>query len=257
MERTDRPDYEHRNYRSLHTAADLQYFHVGIKESDLAIGVDKESYIDSLVPFCREELIKIRETIEKYICRQPEFKTALVPLDLLPGAEEIIKQMGRAARETGVGPMAAVAGAVSEWVGCKLAASCREIIVENGGDLYVQSSRPRTIAVFAGQSRFSYKVGIQIEGEETPLGVCTSSGTVGPSLSFGRADAVVIKGKTGALADAAATAAANRIQTVDDLLKAVEFVQKIPGITGILAIKDDKMAAWGKMEIVPITRRQD
>lgn len=257
MERTDTPDYEHRNYRSLHTAGDLHYFKVRIKESDLAIGVDKESYADSLVPFCREELYKIRKTIENYICRQPEFKTSLVPIDLLPEAAEIIGHMGKAARAAGVGPMAAVAGAVAERIGLKLATRCREIIVENGGDLYLQSSQPRIIAVFAGQSCFSYKVGIKINASESPLGICTSSGTVGPSLSFGRADAVVIKGETGALADAVATAAANRVQTREDLLKAVEFVQQIKGITGILVIKDDKMAAWGQMEIVPIARRQN
>jgi hypothetical protein len=84
------------------------------------------------------------------------------------------------------------------------------------------------------------------------MGVCTSSGTVGPSVSLGKADAVLIKAGSAALADAAASRAGNQVQTGNDLLKAVQAAQEVTGVQGILVIKDDKIAAWGDIEIVPI-----
>ncbi len=245
-----------RHYRALHEGPNLKYFKINIRESDLAIGVDNKSYTDSLVSLSHQELRRIRAGLENYIKLQPEFQTSLVPLPLLTGAPEIVRRMGRAAWAAGVGPMAAVAGAVSEMIGEKLLETCSEVVVENGGDIFLKSESERIIAIFAGPSKFTYKIGIRVAAYETPLGICTSSGTVGPSLSFGKADAVVIKGTTAALADAAATAAANRVKTAEDLMKAVDFVKGITGITGILAIKDDKMAAWGRIEMVPIDRRK-
>lgn len=152
--------------------------------------------------------------------------------------------------------MAAVAGAIAERVGTKLlSAPVEEVIVENGGDIYIHAKDTRVVAVFAGDSPFSYRIGVRVMARETPLGICTSSGTVGHSLSFGQADAVVVKGFPVALADTVATRAGNLINDESDLMKAVDLAKTIPGITGILAIKGEKMAVWGKMEIVPFPRR--
>jgi uncharacterized protein len=240
-----------RNYRSLHEAKDLYYFQVCWKETDLAIGVDKESYAFSLLSLCENEVRSLRGDLETYISMQPEFRSSFEPLALLPGAPSVAVIMAQAAYQAGVGPMAAVAGAFAQAVGQKLRTRVRDVIVENGGDIYLDSSIDRLVSVFAGHSQFSYKIGIKVRAAESPLGICTSSGTVGPSISLGKADAVVIKGTNAALADAVATGAANRIQTEKDLMRAVDYVQSIKGITGILAIKDDRMAAWGNIEIVP------
>ena len=250
----NKDNYVNRTYRSLHQAGDMHYFNLRIKQSDLAIGVDRESYSDSLVALCRQELIGLRGQLEDYINLQPEFLTSLVPLKLLPGAPELAGQMAKAAAVAGVGPMAAVAGTISHALGEKLSTGCRECIIENGGDIYLHSHRERRVAVFAGPSPFSNKIAIRVCPEETPLGICTSSGTVGPSLSFGKADAVVIKAQDVALADAVATAAANLVKIEDDLIKAIEFAQNIKEVAGILAIKNDKLAAWGEIEIISLTR---
>ncbi|MFA7148193.1 MAG: UPF0280 family protein [Syntrophomonadaceae bacterium] len=251
----DKINYVNRTYRSLHQAGDMHYFNLRIRQSDLAIGVDRESYSDSLIPLCRKELIRLRAELEDYINLQPEFLTSLVPLKLLPGAPELARQMAQAAALAGVGPMAAVAGTFSQALGEKLNTCCQECVVENGGDIYLHSQRERSVAVFAGPSTFSYKIAIRIRPEETPLGICTSSGTVGPSLSFGKADAVVIKARDVSLADAVATAAANLVKTEDDLIKALELAKNINGVAGILAIKNDKLAAWGEIEIISLTAR--
>jgi ApbE superfamily uncharacterized protein (UPF0280 family) len=252
MDKDAGQQYVTRNYRTLHEGKDLFYFHFVLKETDLAIGVDKESYTESLLSLCEQEVRKLRADLEIYISMHPEFHTSFEPIVLLPGAPPLAIEMAKAASQAGVGPMAAVAGAFAQAVGVKLRTKVRNVIVENGGDIYIDSSKDRLISVLAGRSKFSNKIAITMNAEESPLGVCTSSGTVGPSVSLGKADAVVIKGINAALADAVATGAANRIQTADDLLKAVDYVKTIEGITGILAIKDDRMAAWGNIEIVPL-----
>lgn len=249
---TGNNDYVNRHYRLLHTGRDLAYFNIRIKESDLAIGVDRTVLTDSLVSLCRRELIGLRTQLEYYIELQPEFKTSFVPIKLMEGAPEIARIMAGAALLTGVGPMAAVAGAVAQKMGEMLAQYSSEVIVENGGDIYLRSYQERTVAVFAGESKFSHRIAVKVNSNGRPLGICTSSGTVGPSISLGKADAVLIKASSPALADAAASQAANQVQTENDLMKAIEAVRNIPGIEGILAIKADKMAAWGDIEIVPI-----
>lgn len=231
---------------------ELKYFILHQKESFLRVGVDKESFSQGLISFCHNSLIRQRSDIEEYIQFDPLFKLSFRPLIISPHAPPIVIRMGKAAQAANVGPMAAVAGAVAEAMGEEMSRYCREVIIENGGDIYVQSNQRRIIGIFAGKTRFSYQIGLEIAENETPLGLCTSSGTIGSSISLGRADAVVIKAHTASLADAAATATANRIQTSPDLKPAVEFAGQIAGVTGVLAIKDHLLAGWGDMKIVRI-----
>ncbi len=248
--------YVQRDYRAWHEGHNLHYFTVQVKQSDLAIGVDEQSYLDSLMSLCRNQLIKLRSELEEYIKLQPLFQTTLLPIKLRSDAPEIAKRMSRAAHLARVGPMAAVAGTIAEMVGEKLTERCQEVVVENGGDIYLKSSVERVVAVFAGESDFSYRIGIKIPVSSQGLGICTSSGTVGHSLSLGRADAVVIKATSAALADAVATGAGNMVSSKAELVKAIDFARDIPGVTGVLAIKGDQLAAWGEMEIVPLKRTE-
>lgn len=252
MDDQKKPDYVQRDYRSLHNASDLQYFTIKIRESDLAIGVDKKSYTDSLLLLCRKELARLRGELEDYIACEPDFRTSLVPIRLLPAAPPIVHRMAAAARLCNVGPMAAVAGAIAQGVGERLLEQVEEFIVENGGDIFLHTCKERTIAIFAGQSRFSQRLGIKVHPAESPLGICTSSGTVGPSLSFGTADAVLIKSPSAALADAAASRAGNIVKRAEDAARAIDAVKDIPGVNGTLIIKDETLAAWGNIELVPI-----
>ena len=250
MDRKAGDEYVKRDYRALHEARDMHYFHIRIKETDLDIAVDQVSYHDHLISLCQNEVRRLRAELEFYISRQPAFRTSFVPLALLPDAPPLARHMASAAVKSGVGPMAAVAGAFAQAVGEKLMSQVQETMVENGGDIYLNSKKDRLISVFAGHSKFSNRLGIKVKAENSPMGICTSSGTVGPSISLGKADAVVILAPDAALADAVATGAANLVQNQDDLMKAVQFAQNINGVSGILAIKDDKMAAWGNIEIV-------
>ncbi|MDD3270050.1 MAG: UPF0280 family protein [Syntrophomonadaceae bacterium] len=244
--------YEERYYRSLHKAKDLHYFHVKIKETDLAIGVDATSFTDSLVSLCQKKVLRLRTELEEYIVLDPEYQISLVPLEIMPEAPEIVVRMAWAAARAGVGPMAAVAGTFARSVGEMLALQVKDVIVENGGDIYLNSSQDRIIAIFAGKSCFSCKIGLWVRAGESPLGICTSSGTVGPSFSLGKADAAIIKARPAELADAVATQAGNLVQNQDDLMKAIDYAQNIEGVSGVLVIKDDRLAAWGDVEILPL-----
>jgi ApbE superfamily uncharacterized protein (UPF0280 family) len=231
-------------YRKLHHGADLTYFNVTDEQTDLCIGAVRELSQEAMAL-----VRKCRDTLAGWIRGHEEFLTSLEPLDMPAGAPPLVASMYRAAYSAGVGPMAAVAGTVAQAVGAGLLAHSPNVIVENGGDIYLAGDRDRIIGIYAGESSLSNKVGIKIKAEQLPLGICTSSGTVGHSLSFGKADAVMVLSLDAALADAAATAAANRIQTTEDIPGALDFVSGIPGIAGAVAVVGDKMGAWGAVEL--------
>jgi uncharacterized protein len=235
-------DGQLRTYRNWVKGGDLVSFYAIVKETDLYIRA--QSYLkDEALAAVK----KCRADIESYIVRQPEFLTTLVPIDLLPGVPPIVVAMADAARKAGVGPMAAVAGAVAEYVGRALMQQSPEVIVENGGDIFIATAKPRTIGVFAGDSPFSGKLAVEI-GAGT-IGACTSSGTVGHSLNFGNADAVLILSPSTALADAAATAVSNAVKTADDIPAAIELAQSIEGVTGVLIVIGDKLGVWGDVKL--------
>ncbi|MBE3587691.1 MAG: UPF0280 family protein [Thermoanaerobacteraceae bacterium] len=240
-----------RTYRRLHRQEDLVHFQVVVKETDLDIGVRRERFGPDLVKRVERLVRDCRAPLEEYIRRDPAFLKAHDPYDPLPGAPPLARKMAAAARLAGVGPMAAVAGAIAEEVGRALARFSRDVIVENGGDIFLRSACIRRIGVYAGDSPFSHRLALEIRPADTPLGICTSSGTVGHSLSFGMADAVVILSPDTALADAVATAAGNLVKDPDHVQKAADFAAAISGVVGALIICRDKMAAWGRIKLVP------
>lgn len=228
-----------RTYRNIETS-DLVKMHIAVGESDLLVLA-----ADDIAMSVKEKLKAVRLELKTYIERVPMFAETLEPFTDMTGMPPIAARMATAATLAGIGPMAAVAGAIAESIGQSISKeSIPDLIVENGGDIYLRSTVERTIAVLAGDSPFSGRIGIKIPPTEG-IGVCTSAGTVGPSLSFGKADAAVIVAANVALADAVATAAANRIKTTDDLEPTLQFVREICGVEGALLIKADKMALFG------------
>jgi ApbE superfamily uncharacterized protein (UPF0280 family) len=200
----------------------------------------------------QEAVINLRHQLEEYIKANPLFQTSLDPLPDDPQAPKIVKELLAASQKAGVGPMAGVAGAMAEFVGKELLAKTPEVVVENGGDIFMQSSAERRIGLFAGESPLNMKVGVRVPPEKTPLGICTSSGTVGHSTSFGKADAVCVLSPSAALADAAATALGNRVGGKGDIERVLEEGQKISGVEGIVIIVGDAMGAWGEYELVKL-----
>jgi uncharacterized protein len=240
-------NYEPRFYRQDTKPSDLISFEVVVAETDLHISAERD-----MSALARTAVIEARFEIESFIQTNPVFATTYRPYPVSDMAPLIVCRMAEAAAKADVGPMAAVAGAVAEYVGRKLMPESAEVIVENGGDIFIAAASERRMAVYAGESPLSNKIVLIIKPEMTPLGICTSSGTVGHSKSFGRADAAVVMSPNTALADAWATALGNMVHSVDDLEKAVTTAQNAPGLTGALVIKDDKLSAWGSIEIEPL-----
>lgn len=236
--------HEKRFYRNNIKIDEFVNFTVINKESDLhisaKINLEKE---------CKKYLGKYRSAIEDYGDENINFYESLVPIKVVGEADKIINHMAVASDKANVGPMASVAGAISQYVGLDLLKHVDEIIVENGGDIFIKTNKKRKILIYAGDSPFSEKIALSIYANDTPLGICTSAGTVGHSLSFGNADAVVVLSKDTLLADAVATAIGNIIKSKEDVSKGIEFGKNIEGIEGILIIIKDKMGAWGKIEL--------
>jgi len=235
-------------------------FKASYRESDLWIGVDPGSYSSRMEDRAAGLARSLRLELEAYIAQRPQFLSSLVPIAADPGAPAIAATMIEASRAAGVGPMAAVAGAVAASVGAALLAEfgCREILVENGGDLWLSFEEALDISVFAGSSPLSERVGVTVAPEFSPLGLCTSSGTVGPSLSLGRADAAMVAVRcvaaspaalSAALADAWATAVGNAVQGREDIEAALELVEGREGIVSVLVIKDDRMGIRGRLPL--------
>lgn len=244
-------EYRERSYRSRFSNDERHWFCVKFLESDLWIGVDHAHFCEPMEQETYSMLVELRRTMDGYLLMDPAYKAALTPYDAGLEAPEILKSMSGVSHKTGIGPMSAVAGAVALKVAgfLKERYEVSEVIVENGGDIYAQAGSDMDIAVFAGQSVLSEKIGLHIPAASFPLGICTSSGTVGPSLSLGRADAVMIVCKDVLLADSYATAMANRIKTVDDLQAVIDRISGIPDILGAIAVKDDRMAITGQFEL--------
>jgi len=239
--------HEPRFYRHWIKDDDLVSFEVVVKQTDLYIRSRRDLKDKAL-----DSVLKHRGSLEAYIGRHPIFLTTLDPYQAEAGAPAIVKEMARVSQLAGVGPMAAVAGAIAEAIGRDLLAFSPEIIVENGGDIFLKISKKRLVGIYAGQSSFTKKIALEIMPRETPLGICTSSGTVGHSLSLGNADAVIVISPSAALADAAATALCNIVKTADDIPQAIEKAQGIEGLHGLVIIVGDKMGVWGKVRIVPL-----
>ncbi|NLO89448.1 MAG: UPF0280 family protein [Clostridia bacterium] len=248
--------YQERAYRRYMGWDDGVCFKVQEKETDLWVALDAQSYGrygGKLEDFILKEIKKLRRELEQYIIRDEGFYSSLVPYSVKKDAPLSVRKMAEAAAVAGVGPMAAVAGLFAQHVGEKILekVQCKKLIVENGGDIFLYSHEPVTLSVFAGKSPLSEKIGLRLE-PRGKLGVCTSSGTVGHSLSFGLADAVVVVCKDAVLADAYATAKCNRVKDKEDIDRVLATARKSFGILGILIVFDKYLGAWGDLELISL-----
>ncbi len=238
-------EYRDRTYRRRARTKDLVSFQVAVKETDLWVSAER-----SLENETRDLILDHRHQLERYIQSHPDFLTTLQPYPQDPYAPSLVRDMIEATRGVGVGPMASVAGAIAQYVAKGLQQWTDQVIVENGGDIFLKANRPVTVSIFAGESPLSGKIGLVIPNEKMPLGICSSSATVGHSLSAGVADLVCLLSPSAVLADGAATALGNRIKSKTDLEKVATWADQIEGIMGGLVIVRDKMATWGEIELV-------
>lgn len=231
-------------YRDLIKNSNLIFYKLKVKESDIAIYTEKKLYKKAKL-----FLLEARRNIDSYIKMRPEFLESFKPLKLDKNASPIIKSMLRSAKNANVGPMASVAGAISEYIGRGLLSLSPEVIIENGGDIFLKSDKERMVGIFSGKSPFSNKIALILPKSKRPYGICTSSGTVGHSFSYGISDAATIVSYDCAYSDAWATRIANMIKNDSDIQQAIKLIKKQPKILGGAVIKGRKMAVTGKIRL--------
>jgi ApbE superfamily uncharacterized protein (UPF0280 family) len=243
--------FQPRTYRTQFNIDRFQSFEVKYLETDLWIGIDSASFKIEMKEIALLKIMELRTKLDAYIIEEPFFKKSLKPFQPAGKAPIEAKEMAAAAEKAGVGPMAAVAGMFAREVGETLLQnfSVGEMVIENGGDIFALLKNELVLSVFAGESPLSERIGLVIPAEYGKLGICTSAGTVGPSLSFGKADAVVVICEDAVLADAFATAFGNKVKSPNDVEKVINQSEKYPEILSMLIICEDKVGIRGEYEI--------
>lgn len=240
-----------RTYRSQFNTSRFTGFTVQYLETDLWIGVDPQSYNPAMEEVALTCIKNLRNKLDEYIKKEPFFKKSLKPFEPSAGAPDGALEMAKAAARADVGPMASVAGYFARETGDAILQnfSAGELVIENGGDIYAMLNDDLVLSVYAGESPLSERVALVIKANKKRLGICTSAGTVGPSLSFGKADALVVIAEDVLLADAFATAFGNKVKKPDDVEKVINQCSKYPEILSMLIICDDKIGIKGEYEI--------
>ncbi|MBN1166793.1 MAG: UPF0280 family protein [Methanospirillaceae archaeon] len=182
--------------------------HFEFRDTFATIIGEEQSHITA----AKEAMIYARQEIERYIARDPLFCSTLLPIPV-QSESPVIAAMSRAAEQAGTGPMAAVAGTIAWW-GCRAMISAGAVygIIDNGGDIALVSDRTVTIGLYTGEQNRDCTIAFLLPKKEQIYGVCTSSATIGHSLSLGIADSVTVFSPDPAVADAYATALCNEIR---------------------------------------------
>ena len=248
--------YEERTYRQMTDKNRTKSFVVKYELSDLLISVDWSSYNINLPGLVLKYLMKLYKTINTYIIKNPTFYESLIPLKDSNSDIAIINDMLAAACIGGVGPMATIAGAISEYLGRFLIYDCNvhDVFIENGGDIFVYSqSRYIDTVIYCGDKAVLKSLNVHIKNFENTLGICTSSGKIGHSFSYGIADAVTIISSSAIVADAYATYFCNLIKTKNDIDKILKKINDYELILGIICVCDDNIGIFGQLELLSIT----
>lgn len=220
---------------------------ISYRESDLLICTDKKINED----LAREILVKHYQAVEEYIQKNPAFLTSLSPLELEEDQKTlpIIKDMIEVSKLTGIGPFASVAGAIALYVGREILKYADEVIIENGGDIFLKINENKRLEVYLGESFELKNLTLEIKKRDYSFGIASSSATFGHSLNFGKADLVTIIARDPISADGFATALSNRLKKEKDVKDVLEIAKNSDLIEGILIFFEGKIYLWGDLKI--------
>jgi uncharacterized protein len=218
--------------------------HFTLKESQCTIISDNQTAIQAAINSIKRNYLEL----ELYVRTNPKFLHTLTPISV-PEKPFVARVMALAAEKAGVGPMAAVAGAIADLAVQDMTQVGFEVaVVEDGGEISAASNQTVDVAVAAGEEPLSKRFGFRLT--EFPIGVATSSGRFSHALSFGDAEAAVVFCKNAALADAAATAVGNVVKGADAKAGIQVGINKglsIEGVEGVLIIYQGQVGTAGKI----------
>lgn len=238
-----------RGYRDQHVRhADELSFQVVVGETDLWVAAQKD--------LSREVSLlaaKLRGEIQAYTALDPNFRTSFVPINVSKNAPEVVRRMAAGARLAGVGPFAAVAGTIAQMITEELEAISPEMVVENGGDIYIIGRRERVVGLLPDLDNDAL-LGLRIPAKALPIAICSSSARIGHSLSFGQGDLATVLAPDGSFADAAATALCNMLHAAEDIPLVIEQAKAWAkqGLQGIFVQCAGQLGLWGKFELTAL-----
>lgn len=238
-----------RKYRSQCQAqAHECVFQVLVEETDLRVVACK-----NLGAAMLNVVHALRADIKSWVALHPEFRYSLTPVTVSSQAPNIIQRMAHAAQLVGVGPFAAVAGAIAQMTAEAFVSISPDLIIENGGDVYMYSRHSRRVGLLS-DPQHGAQLALDIKAEDFPLSLCASSATIGHSLSFGCGDIAVIRAQDACFADAAATALGNQLRGAGGVEKALDFAASLAhvGVEGAFVQCAGKIGLWGNMEIATV-----
>lgn len=218
--------------------------HFEIEETAVTIVSEPE-----FIQIARDSIFRAREEVKRFIRTDQTFLHTLEPYDPPSDAPPIIRRMCEASRMADVGPMAAIAGVIAEEaVQAMVEKGARQAIIDNGGDIALFLSEPVDVGLYAGESNVR-NLAFRCRPRDSIFGICTSSGTVGPSISFGTSDAATVISENVALADACATRLGNLVTSdADDVLKdSLAAICAIAGVEGAIVAVGGKIAIKGSV----------
>jgi len=221
--------------------------HFAYRETITTILADDALHIEA----AKEGMIAARTGLEHYLTTDPFFQISYGPVPAQVDAPEPIRQMADASFEADVGPMAAVAATIG-WAGIRAMQDVGASfgLIDNGGDIVLFSDRDLRVGIYAGSAPSSGKFAFIVPPQTEILGICTSSATVGPSVSFGTADSVTCFSRNPAKADAWATGLCN-ILTPENF---EEVIKRVAGssVCAVYAVIGGWIGRWGTLpRIVP------
>ena len=226
---------------------ELTEFRVRIDDTNVFIKTDSNKAALRALKSIRMSRLEV----EKYVLKHSDFMKTFEPIQVSPDSPEVIKRMANAAKSAGVGPMAAVAGAISDLaVETMIEEGANIAVVENGGEISAISVDELNIALYAGASSISGKLGLRIYPKETPIGIGTSSATIGSALSLGDADAATIVAENAALGDAVSTLLCNEVKSnnlMASMKESLEIAKGIKGVRGGIVVQGDYIGLVGKI----------
>ena len=241
----DRTDTDKSIYRNKISSRQKYNWRILYKYSDILVSCDKD-----IILKLKKLIEEIYVILESHIRKNPSFGKSLSPLKSRPEYHPMIKKMYEKTALFNVGPMAAVAGVVCDFLASGLDNYCRCLVIENGGDVFIKSDKDIDVCVYLKNKYFTDKIYLRIKTGDMPCGLCSSSGSFGHSLSLGKSDLVTVMAGSTISADGAATSVANNINSYKDISKTINRYKTAEDIKGILIVKDDKLGVWGKIEFL-------
>lgn len=202
-----------------------------------------------------------RLELEKYILKNPDFLNSLEPLnEKIKTKSDIILLMNKTSKIADIGPMASVAGTISELsLNYLIKNGSKNSIINNGGDIALINNKKIVCGIYSNNETLNNEIAFKLKARKSPLGICSSSSKIGHSISFGQSDSVTIISKSASISDGLATSIGNEIKGTDDedainngLEKAEKYKEHFIG--GLL-IKGENVGTIGKLPKIIKTKK--